>query len=101
VHGNALFFALGRQRNANRAAGSIDAVYQPSEAVFLPLFAFAGLLFRDVRLFMAMIDAATTNVPSLASLPRTRNAVARLDIRQLDRRGVFRSVCQARFARVS
>src|SRR2546429_7945345 len=48
MNGNALFFAGRRQGNADRVAGSIDAVHQSAEAVFLPFFAIAGLFFSDV-----------------------------------------------------
>src|SRR6266571_2295805 len=64
-----LFLTKPRESDTDRVVRAIDAVHEASNAVPLPLFALAGLLVRK--------------------LAAHENAVARLEVLQLDRRGIL------------
>ena len=96
MNGNALFFARGRQRNANRPAGSIDAVHQSAEAVSLPFFAVAGLFFSNVRFLHGDNRHGQNGFSILGKLAAHKNAVAGLNVRQLDGRGFLQVLLPGR-----
>ena len=98
MDGNSLLFAGRRQRNADGVAGRIDAGDQSSEAVPLPLFALAGLFFRDVRLFHGDDRGGSNGFTVIGKFAAHKNAVAGLEIRQLDRRGVLQVLLAGRDA---
>src|SRR6266446_829981 len=89
MNGNTLFLALGRYSNVYRVGGGIDAVHQPSEAVPLPLFTLAGLFLRDVRLLHGDYRRGNNGFSIVGKFAAYKNAVAGLDVRQRNGRGVF------------
>ena len=96
MNGHGLLLALGRHGNADRAAGGINAIHQPSEAALLPLFTFAGLFFRDVRLFHDDNGIGYDGFSVVGRLAAHKNAIAGLDVGQLDGRGVFQVLLAGR-----
>src|SRR5882757_8352649 len=84
-----LLFANSRQRNTNGITGGVYATHQSTGTVLLPLFALATLLIRDVRLLHGDERRGHDGISIVGKFAAHQDAVTRLDVRQLNRRGIF------------
>src|SRR5260370_20258323 len=85
MDGDIFFIANRWRRNGDGAAGRINAAYQPSQTVFLPLFAFMGLFFRDVGLLDRDNRSRKDGLSIVAKLATHKDALPRLEVRQKNR----------------
>src|SRR5260221_13086228 len=96
MDGNSLIFAHGWKRNGDGAVGRIYTAYQSSQAVFLPLFAFVGFFFGDVRLLDGDNRGRKDGFSVVGELATYKDAVPSLEVRQRNWRGVFQVLLPGR-----
>ena len=87
MDGDVLLLSNHRKRDGDRSVGNVDAANQPANTVFLPFLALEGLLFSDFSFFHGNNRCSEDTLAVIRKFPANKNAVARLDILQLDRRG--------------
>jgi len=95
-----LSFALEGRATLIVLPAASTPFYQSSETCLLPFFALADCFSSMSAFFMAITDAQQ-RISVVGKLAAHKNAVAGLDVRQLDGRRVFQAFAQAQFERAS